>query len=116
MGKILVEGIKIYAYHGCMEEEAIVGGNYQVDICIETDLSKPSKTDNLNDTVDYVTVYEIVKKEMGIRSKLTEHVAKRIIDSLKKKFSKIKLAEVKVIKLNPPINGVAEKVSVVLSE
>ena len=116
MGKIIVEGIKMYAYHGCMQEESVVGGNYIVDVIIDTDLNKPSKSDQLSDTIDYVAVYEVVKKEMSIRSKLIEHVAKRIIDSLKKKFSKTISIEVKVTKLNPPIKGVVEKVSAVLSE
>jgi dihydroneopterin aldolase len=116
MAKILVEGIKLYAYHGCMEEEAVIGGNYIVDVCIEANLDKPSKSDKLNETIDYVTVYEIVKKEMSVRSKLIEHVAERILDKLKRKFSKASAIEVKVTKLNPPIPGEVEKVSVVLSE
>ena len=116
MEKILVEGIKLYAYHGCMKEETLIGGNYIVDVCIEADMSKPSKSDNLNDAIDYVTVYEIVKKEMAVRSKLIEHVAKRILDKLKKRFPKTEFIEVKVTKLNPPINGDVEKVCVVVSE
>mgnify|MGYP001589937591 CR=1 FL=1 len=116
MEKILVEGIKLYAYHGCLKEESVIGGNYIVDVCIEADLSKPSRTDKLNDTVDYCDVYEIVKKEMAIPSKLIEHVAKRILDKLKKKFPKAGSMEVKVTKLNPPIPGEVEKVSVVICE
>ena len=115
MAKILVQGIKLYAYHGCMKEEAVIGGNYIVDVVIETDLGKPSKSDKLNDTIDYVTVYEIVKKEMAVRSKLIEHAAKRILDKLQKSFPKTRSIEVKVTKLNPPIPGEVEKVSVVLS-
>ena len=116
MAKILVEGIKLYAYHGCMEEEALIGGNYIVDVTIEANLDKPSKTDKIGDTIDYVTVYEIVKKEMAIRSKLIEHAAKRILDKLKKKFPKSESVEVKVTKLHPPIPGEVDKVSVVVKE
>ncbi|MBI3502492.1 MAG: dihydroneopterin aldolase [Bacteroidetes bacterium] len=116
MAKILVEGIKIYGYHGCMEEESVVGGNYVVDVCIDADLSKPSQSDKLSETIDYVAVYEIVKQEMSVRSKLIEHVAKRILDALKNKFEKVNSVEVKVTKLNPPIKGVVEKVCIVLSE
>ena len=116
MAKIIIEGIKLYAHHGCMDEEAVVGGNYIVDVIIEANLDKPSKTDKLNDTIDYVTVYEIVKKEMAVRSKLIEHAAKRIHTRLKKKFLKSEKIEVRVTKLNPPITGEVEKVSVVLSE
>jgi dihydroneopterin aldolase len=114
--KILVQGIKLYAYHGCMKEESVIGGNYIVDISIEADLNKPERSDKLDQTVDYVTVYEIVKKEMATPSKLIEHVAKRILDSLKSKFPQILFVEVKVTKLNPPIPGEVEKVTVVISE
>ncbi len=114
--KILVQGIKIYAYHGCLKEEAIIGGNYIVDVCLAADLGKPERSDNLKDTVDYVTVHEVVKNEMAIRSKLIEHVAKRILDKLKKKFPKTEKIEVKVTKLNPPIPGEVESVSVVICE
>jgi 7,8-dihydroneopterin aldolase/epimerase/oxygenase len=116
MAIILVEGIKLYAYHGCLKEEALVGGNYVVDVSIDADLSKPSKSDKLNNTIDYVTVYEIVKKEMATRSKLIEHVAKRIVDTLKKKFPATKSITVKITKLNPPIPGEVEKVSIVICE
>lgn len=112
--KILVQGIKIYAYHGCLKEESIIGGNYIVDVSLEADLSKPSKSDKLNETIDYVIVSELVKKEMAIRSKLIEHVAKRILDSLKKKFPQVQSTEVKLTKLNPPIPGEVESVSIVL--
>jgi dihydroneopterin aldolase len=116
MAIILVEGIKFYAYHGCMKEEALIGGNYIVDVSIDADLGKPSKSDKLDDTIDYVTVYEIVKKEMAIRSKLIEHVAKRILDKLKKRFSGTISIKIKITKLNPPIPGEVERVSIVICE
>ena len=114
MGIILVEGIKIYAYHGCMEEEAVIGGNYIVDVTIETDFEKAAATDNLSETVDYAVVSDIVKKEMAVRSKLIEHVAKRIFDTLLKQLPRIKKAQVKVTKLNPPVKGGVDRVSVIV--
>lgn len=113
MGIILVSGINIYAYHGCLDEEAIIGGNYVVDIEIETDFEKAAVTDDLSKTVDYVTVYEIVQMQMAIRSKLIEHVAKRICDSMLEKLPHIKSTSVKVTKLNPPMNGDVQQVSVI---
>lgn len=116
MNKILVEGVKIYAYHGCLEEEAIIGANYVVDIILETDFSEAAQNDNIEKTIDYVTVYNIIKTEMAIRSKLIEHVAKRILDALKKEFQLLKKTEVKVIKINPPMNGYVERVSVIITD
>jgi 7,8-dihydroneopterin aldolase/epimerase/oxygenase len=115
MNKILVEGIKVYAYHGCLEEEGRIGANYIVDVTMETDFSEAAKTDDLSKTIDYVIVYDIVKKEMAIRSKLIEKPAQQIINELKNRFPSLKRTEVKVTKLNPPMNGNVEKVSVVIS-
>ena len=77
MGVITVSGIKLYAYHGCMKEEAKIGSDYEVDVVLESDLSKAAMTDDLTQTIDYVAVNKIVAEEMAIRSKLLEYVAKR---------------------------------------
>lgn len=116
MNKILVEGIKIYAYHGCLEEEGKIGCNYIVDVAIETDFTDAAKADDLKKTIDYVVVYDVVKQQMAIRSKLIEQVGQRILNELKKQFSTIKKVEVKLSKLNPPMNGNVERVSIVISE
>jgi 7,8-dihydroneopterin aldolase/epimerase/oxygenase len=113
--RIQVEGIKVYAYHGCLEEEAKIGCNYIVDVIMGTDFSEAAKTDDLGKTIDYVTVYEIVKAQMAIRSKLIEQVGQRIIDELKKQLNGLKSVEVKVTKLNPPMNGDVERVSIIIS-
>jgi dihydroneopterin aldolase len=116
MHKITVEGIKIYAYHGCLEEEGKIGANYIVDVVLETDFAEAAKTDDLTKTIDYVTVYSIVKQQMGQRSKLIEHAGQRIMDELKKTLQGIIKAEVKITKLNPPMNGNVERVSILISE
>ncbi len=116
MNKIIVEGIKLYAYHGCLEEEGKIGADYTVDVIMETDFSEAAQTDDLNKTIDYVVVYNIVKTQMAIRSKLLEQVGQRIVNELKKEFTALKKLEVKVTKLNPPMNGNVEKVSIVIAE
>ena len=116
MAKIIIEGIKLYGYHGCMDEEGKIGRTFIVDVALEADLKQAASSDKLNDTINYVTVYEIVKEEMTVRSKLLEHVAKRIYNHLRKKFTQITKAEIKVTKLDPPINGIVESASVVISE
>lgn len=114
MGTILIEGIKLYGYHGCLAEEAKIGGNYIVDVKLKTDFDEASKTDELHQTIDYVDIYDIVKAQMAIRSKLIEHVGKRILDRITAKFKNLKYVEVKVIKLSPPMNGNVDRVSVIL--
>ena len=112
MGVINVSGIKLYAYHGCMEEEAKIGSDYVVDVVIETDFSNAALSDDLTKTVDYVAVNKIVTEEMAIRSKLIEHVAQRIIHKLANNHSEIVSMEVSVAKLNPPIDGNVDRVVV----
>ena len=82
---IEVNGIKIYAFHGCLPEEEKIGGNYKVDISLQTNFTEASQTDELIKTVDYVDINKIVCEEMAIRSKLIEHVGQRIFTRIKKK-------------------------------
>lgn len=116
MGIIKVQGIRVYAYHGCLEEEAMIGSEYVVDVLLNTDFTEASRKDDLNLTVDYVKVYEIVRDEMAVRSKLIEHVGKRIYNKLISEFKMLNSAEVSVTKINPPVNGTVERVSVLITE
>lgn len=111
-----VTGIKLYAFHGCLPEEAKIGGHYEVDVQIITDFSEAAQTDDLSKTVDYVDVNRIVKEEMAIRSKLIEHVGQRIVTRIKKELSNIESLRVKINKLTPPINGDVNKVAIIIED
>ncbi|WP_198519806.1 dihydroneopterin aldolase [Polaribacter sp. ALD11] len=116
MGIIQVNNIKLYAFHGCLDEEAKIGSEYRVDVEVKASLRKSSKTDELADTVDYVHLNHIVKEEMAIRSKLLEEVAQRILNRLFKEIRKVKSAKVSVAKINPPIGGNVEEVVIILTK
>ena len=116
MGKIQVNNIKLYANHGCLEEEAKIGSWYRVDVQVSANLDKSSVTDNLNDTVDYVHLNYVVQEEMNIRSKLLEEVARRILDRFFLELEMITSATVSVAKLNPPIGGNVQEVAIILSK
>ena len=116
MGIIKVNNIKLYAYHGCLDEEAKIGSEYRVDVSIKADLKKSAKTDDLIDTVDYVHLNYIVKEEMAIRAKLLEEVAQRILNRMFKELKKVKKAKVSVSKINPPIGGNVEEVIIILTK
>lgn len=111
---IEVTGIELYAYHGCMNEESILGGKYIVDVILSTDFILSAKTDDLTDTIDYVTIRNIVVEEMQIRSKLIEHVGYRILQRFKQEFTSLIKATIKVRKLNPPIQGVVKEVAIII--
>jgi 7,8-dihydroneopterin aldolase/epimerase/oxygenase len=114
MGKIKLENIRTFSYHGCLVEESKIGSNYRVDLEIKANLEKSSKTDDLQDTVDYVLLNRIVVEEMAIRAKLLENVADRIIRRIFKESILTTWVKVKVTKLNPPIGGDVAGVSIIL--
>ena len=116
MGLIQIENMEFYAFHGHFKEERIVGNKFLVDLTIETDMSNATESDNLKDAVNYQRVYEIVKQQMGLKSHLLEHIAKRILDSIYAEMNGIQKVTVKVSKMNPPMGGKIGSVSVVLSK
>jgi dihydroneopterin aldolase len=113
---INIEGINLYGYHGCLEEEAKIGGNYIVDVYMTVDFSEAAKTDDLTKTIDYCTVYEICKSEMAVRSKLIEQVCERIYKKIGSTFPPLQTLHVRVTKLVPPMNGDVKKVSVEIAD
>ena len=107
--------MEFYAFHGHFKEEQIVGNKFLIDVTFETEMEKPMETDNLKDAVNYQRAYEIVKQEMQKKSHLLEHIAGRILNALYTELEGIKKATVKVSKLNPPVGGRGNSVSVVVS-
>ena len=114
MSTISVEQMEFYAYHGCFKEEQIIGTRFLVDLYLETDTEKAEKSDDLTDTVNYQEVYLLVKKEMEIKSKLLEHVGRRILDRIKERFPQVVTASLKISKMNPPLGGKMNNVSLTL--
>ena len=116
MGIIRVENIRIYAYHGCLPEETKIGSDYIVNLEVEANLKPSAVSDALDDTVDYVLLNHIVKQEMAKPSKLLEAVASRIIQRILNESSLVKKVVVSVSKLNPPIGGDVERVTIKMEE
>lgn len=113
---IEVNGIKLYAFHGCLPEESKIGGHYLVDVSLQTDFTDAAITDELVKTVDYVDINKIVREEMEIRSKLIEHVGQRIFNRIKKDVQNVDKLRIKVTKICPPINGDVENVAIIIEE
>lgn len=115
MAKISICGMEFHAFHGCFKEEQIIGNNFMVDLFLETDTIKAENSDDLRETVDYSRVYNLVKIEMEITSKLLEHVARRILNVILKAYPQITFAELSVSKMNPPVGGKVDKVTVTIN-
>ncbi|MDN3723073.1 dihydroneopterin aldolase [Aequorivita sp. SDUM287046] len=116
MGTIRLKNIRIYAFHGCLIEEGQIGSDYIVNLSVKADLQQAAETDELINTVDYVLLQQIIREEMGVRAKLLEHVAKRIINSIFAKIEMVNEVKVSVAKRNPPIGGDVAEVSVTMKQ
>lgn len=108
IGIIELEGMEFKAYHGCLEQEKVRGNVFTVDFRGELDLSAAADSDNLNDTLNYADIYEIVSYEMSIPSELLENVAGRIVKSIERTFPQLISFSVRVSKKKPPVDGVAQ--------
>ncbi len=107
-GIIELDQMKFWAFHGCLETERKKGNLFLVDFKGETDITKASQSDNLEDTVNYAGIYDIVKAEMEIPSDLLEHVAGRIQRAIAAEFPEFERFSVRVSKHNPPVEGPVE--------
>lgn len=111
---IELENMKFYAYHGHYEVEQTVGNHFMVNLWIETDTVEAIYTDRLKDALDYQRLYAIVKEEMEIPSHLLEHVANRILSRIESEFKTAARTRIKISKINPPMGGEMQQVSITL--
>ncbi|MBN2745418.1 MAG: dihydroneopterin aldolase [Bacteroidales bacterium] len=114
MAEIAIEGMEFFSYHGHFEEESVIGTRFIVDLFIETDTTNAENSDKLSETVNYLSVYQLIKHEMKSPSHLIEHVARRILDKVKQTYPQIDYARIKLRKMNPPLGGQIKSVSITL--
>nr|WP_296086648.1 dihydroneopterin aldolase [uncultured Prevotella sp.] len=105
---ILLENVKFYAFHGVLPQERKVGNDYQVSLRIGYDISRAMVSDDVNDTLNYAEVYQLLRQEMSVPSALLERVAGRIGDRLFRKFPAIQSIDLTIIKVNPPMGADSE--------
>lgn len=115
MGRIAINDMRFYAYHGCFEQERAIGTHFRVDLAFTTDTSKAEVSDNIADTVSYLDVYRTVKHQMQQPSNLLEHVARRVGEAVLAGYPAVDDVTVRVYKLNPPLGGQMDSVSVELT-
>lgn len=113
---IELKNMHFFAHHGVLEHERDYGNNFSVTLRFSADLSQACISDEVADTINYAEVYELIKEEMTIPSKLIEHAAYRILRKVKEAFPQIDRIEVELSKMNPPVSGRMEHSSVIISE
>ncbi len=113
---IELENMEFKAFHGCYDLEKKVGNLFRVDVTIEAEIGEAARNDSVEQTVNYLTVFELVQQQMAITSNIIENVAERIIDAVHARFPSALRVTAKVSKLAPPLGGKIERVSVTLTK
>lgn len=103
--KIYLRNVRFRAFHGVLPQEGIVGNDYLVNLVLDYDFSSAMKTDDLQGTLNYAEVYQKVREEMAVPSKLLEHVAGRIAHRLFSDFPEIQKLQLSITKVNPPMGA-----------
>lgn len=103
--KIYLRNVRFHAFHGVLPQEGIVGNDYLVNLVLDYDFFSAMKTDDLQGTLNYAEVYQKVREEMAVPSKLLEHVAGRIAHRLFSDFPEIQKLQLSITKVNPPMSA-----------
>lgn len=111
---IILREVRFHAFHGVMPQERKVGADFTVSLRVGVDLSLPAESDDVADTLNYATLYEVVKQQMEIPSQLLEHVAGRVGKAVMDTFPQVTGVDVTLTKLNPPMGADCEGASVEL--
>lgn len=100
-----IDGIRLHARHGVLPQEQLTGNDYIINVRVGYDISRAMQTDDVADTLNYAEVYNIIKEEMSVPSKLIEHVAGRIANRLMDSYSQISSVMLRITKCNPPMGA-----------
>lgn len=103
MISIELVNVELYAFHGIFEGEERVGNPYIVNLSVKFD-ERDKHFDEINDTINYEELYEIVKQRMQIRTGLVEKICMNIIRHIKHQYPYVKEVDLSIRKLQPPLN------------
>jgi len=112
MAIIALENIHLYGKHGCYEAEAMLGGHYELNIFIKTDIVRAAKTDDLAHTINYEEVYTFCTELFATRHDLLETLTHKMAHGLLNKYRMAEGVRIKLSKLHPPLPGQVEKSTV----
>lgn len=112
--KITLHEMRFYAYHGVFAQEQRVGNHFIVELTFWADIAESLHRDELEETISYADVYEVIKAEMAIPSRLLEHVIGRISERLFATFPRMQRIALTLSKCNPPFPGEVHSAAVTL--
>jgi len=109
---IHLKQVRFHAFHGVMPQEQQVGADFLIDLRVGYPLGKAMQSDEVGDTLNYASLYDLVAREMQQPSKLLEHVAGRIAEAIGKTFPQVTSIDLVLTKQNPPMGADCEGASV----
>ena len=104
-GYVFLRRVRFHAFHGVMAQERQVGGDFLMDLRVGYPLEKAMESDEVGDTLNYATLYDLVRNEMQVPSKLLEHVAGRIVKVIEENFPQVSSIDLTLTKQNPPMGA-----------
>lgn len=109
---VLLKGVKLYAFHGVLPQENQIGANYTLDARLKTDFTLAAEKDVLEGTLNYAEVFQVIRQEMAVPSRLLEHVVGRMARQLFAHFPTLTEVTLSLYKENPPMGADCEQVGV----
>ncbi len=114
MYTIRLNNLKMFAHHGLHEEETIIGTDFEVSLAVS--FNPPAEITLLSETVDYVSMYNIIKDRFSTPVKLLETLAYNISEDIYMLDARISLINITIDKINPPISNFAGTVGIAYSK
>ena len=111
---ITLTNVRFRALHGVLPQERRVGGDYTLTLRVGFDVSRAVQSDDVADTLNYATLYEMARQEMAIPSRLLEHVAGRIGQRVLSEWPEVTTVDLTLTKDNPPMGADCDGASVEL--
>lgn len=115
MGKVLLEGMEFFGYHGMYPEERVLGNRFLVNLELHTDFEDAMLTDRLEGTIDYAQLYQLVKVRMENRVQLLEHLGYGIIQDIRAAYPQAIQIHITLKKHQPAIGGLVDFSGVTVS-
>lgn len=103
--KVIIRQLRLYAYHGVMDQERKVGAYFTINIEVDTDFTRALQHDDLAGTISYADLFAIIQREMAIPSQLLEHVAGRIARAILAEHPSAHTVHLTLLKENPPMGA-----------
>lgn len=102
---IFINNLRLYAFHGVLPQERVVGGDYSVDLRVHYNISRAIETDQLEDTISYADLCALIQREMAQPSALLEHVAGRMAQAIIRAYPQVEKIWIRITKQNPPMGA-----------